>query len=307
MSLTLDLKRILREGLIAFWRNKLVSFASVLVMVMSLFVLSSILFMNSIAEFTLTQLEERIDVNVYFFPDAPEAEILALQNKISLIPEVSEVNYVSRQDALVSFQERHQDDELIIRSLDEVADNPLGASLNIQAQSSAQYEAIISSIETEPAVANANFVERINYRDNEAIIDRLNHFTAVMYAIAYATTIFFIIIAALMVLTTMRIAIYASKKEIVVKRLVGAEPRYIKGPFMVMGSLYGLLAGIITVLALYPITRWLGEYTKTFFGGIDISLFYVTNVLHISIIVIGFGIVLGVVSSIIAVRKYLRI
>lgn len=307
MSLSLDLKRILREGLVAFWRNKLVSFASVLIMIISLFVLSSILFMNSVTEFTLTQLENRIDVNIYFFPTTPETEILELQNKIALIPEVSEVDYLSREKALLAFEQRHGDDELVLRSLDEISDNPLGASLNIQAHSSVQYEAIIASIESEPAVANADFVESINYHDNASIIKRLNHFSSVVRAIAYALTLFFIIIAALVVLSTMRIVIYANKKEIHVKRLVGAEHRYIKGPFMVMGSLYGLLAGVITVGALYPITSWLGGYTKTFFGGMDISLFYTTNILHISIIVIGFGIVLGVVSSIIAIRKYLRI
>lgn len=307
MSLSLDLKRIFREGLIAFWRNKLVSFASLLVMIISLFVLSSIVFMNSVTDFTLSQLEDRIDVNIYFFPSAPESEILELQNKIALIPEVETVNYVSREEALFAFQNRHQSDELIIRSLDEVADNPLGASLNIQAQTSSQYEAIIAHIESDPAMSDAGFVERINYRDNEAIIQRLNHFGTVMRAIVYSATLFFVIIAILVVLSTMRIAIFANKKEIHVKRLVGAEHRYIRGPFMVMGLLYGFIAGIITMISLYPITSWLGAYTKTFFGGMDIAQFYQTNLLAIAIIIIGFGILLGIVSSLIAIRKYLRI
>jgi cell division protein FtsX len=75
MSLILDSKRIFREGLIAFWRNKLVSFSSVLVMTMSLLILSSLLFINGILDFSLHKLQDRVDVNIYFSPDTPVEEI----------------------------------------------------------------------------------------------------------------------------------------------------------------------------------------------------------------------------------------
>jgi cell division transport system permease protein len=133
MSLRLDLQRIVREGLINFWRNKLVSFSTVVVMTMALLVMSSLLFMNAVLDFSLVQLEDRVDVNVYFFPDAPADEVLALKERIEIIPEVRDVNYVSREQALLDFQTRHEDDYLIKRSLDELGDNPLGASLNIRA------------------------------------------------------------------------------------------------------------------------------------------------------------------------------
>lgn len=307
MSLRLDLKRIFREGLIAFWRNKIVSFASVLVMTMSLLVLSSLLFLNGILNFSLSQLEERIDVNIYFFPDAPIEEIKDLEKKINLIPEVKEVTYVSKEKALADFEERHSEDDLIKRSLEELGDNPLGASLNIKAYKSTQYEAIVTAIESEPVVSNSDFVERTNYRDNKKIIERLNQFSSVARGIAYAVVLFLSIIAVLVVLSTMRIAIYSSKDEIIVKRLVGAEHRYIRGPFTVMGALYGLFAGLITFVALFPITNWLSGVTSTFFGPIDIAQYLINNVLSFGIIIIGFGIILGFIASILAIRKYLRV
>ncbi len=307
MSLRLDLKRIFREGLIAFWRNKIVSFATVLVMTMSLLVLSSLLFLNGILDFSLSQLEDRVDVNIYFFPDAPATEIAELEEKIKLIPEVRDVIYVSKEEALADFEARHADDDLIKRSLEELGDNPLGASLNIRAYKSTQYEAIVAAIESEPVVSNSQFVERTNYRDNKTIIERLNQFSSVARGIGYAVILFLSIIAVLVVLSTMRIVIYSSKAQITVKRLVGAEDRYIRGPFTVMGALYGLIAGLITFLALFPITHWLAGVSSTFFGPINIYTYFIDNVLQFGIIIIGVGIILGFIASILGVRKYLTI
>jgi len=307
MSLLLDVKRIFREGLVSFWRNKIVSFSSVLVMTMSLLMLSSILFLNGVLDFSLAQFQDRVDVNIYFFPDAPENEILELKQKISLIPEVRDVSYVSKEEALVDFEERHANDNLIQRSLEELGYNPLGASLNIRAYESTQYEAIIAAIESEPAVSNSNFVERSNYNDNEKIINRLNQFSSVVRGIAYAIMMFFAIVSILVVLSTMRISIYAAKNEITVKRLVGAEHRYVRGPFTVIGALYGLIAGLVTYISLFPITKWLSGVTASFFGGMDISTYLQQNALQFFIILCASGVILGVIASLLAIRKYLRV
>ena len=307
MSVTLDFKRIFREGLVSFWRNKLVSFSSLLVVSLSLLTLSLLLFSNGILEFSLSQLEKRVDVNVYFYPDTPVKEIQQLQEKIRLIPEVLKVDYVSQEQALTDFEQRHANDDLIKRSLEELGDNPLGASLNIRAKKSSQYQAIVQAIESDPMVSESHFVERINYYDNEKIIKRLNQFISIVRGITYVIMLFFSVISVLVVLSTMRIAIYSTKKDIIVKRLVGAEHRYIRGPFTVMGILYGLFAGIITILALFPITHWVAKVTKTFFGGMDIYQYFINNLLQFSIIIIGSGIILASIASFLAVRKYLRV
>lgn len=307
MSLRLDLQRIVREGLVNFGRNKLVSFSTVIVMTMVLLVMSSLIFLNGIIDVSLQELQDRVDVNIYFFPDAPESEILELQKNIQEIPEVRDVQYVSREQAFIDFQERHEGDDLINRSLEELGDNPLGASLNIRAYESTQYAAVIEALEAEPLVANSEFVERVNYYDNKTLIDRLNEFNRITRLIGYAVIIFLGMIALLVILSTTRIAIFASRKEITIKRLVGAEHRYIRGPFMVMGVMYGLLASLLTMVVLYPFTRWVGNYTKTFFGGMDVFNYYITNAELLFIVILATGIIIGMIASYIAIRKYLRI
>ena len=307
MSLRLDLQRIVREGLVNFWRNKLVSFSTIVVMTMGLLVMTSLLFLNAVLGFSLKQLEDRVDVNIYFFPDVPEAEILALKDRVEIIPEVRDVQYISRDQAFIDFQERHANDDLINRSLEELGDNPLGASLNVRAYESTQYEAVIAAIESEPVVSNSEFVERINYYDNKTLIQRLNQFSTVARLVASAIIVFFTIVALLVVVSTMRIAIFAAKREIRIKRLVGAEHRYIRGPFVVMGGLYGLFAAILTMIALYPMTRWVGVYTESFFGGMDVFNFYLTNAFGIFVIVLSAGMLVGMLSSYLGTRKYLNI
>ena len=246
-------------------------------------------------------------MNIYFFPDVLEAEIIALKEKVEIIPEVRDVQYISRDQAFIDFQERHADDDLINRSLEELGDNPLGASLNVRAYESTQYEAVIAAIESEPVVTNSEFVERINYYDNKTLIQRLNQFSTVARLVASAIIVFFTIVALLVVVSTMRIAIFAAKREIRIKRLVGAEHRYIRGPFVVMGGLYGLFAAILTMIALYPMTRWVGVYTESFFGGMDVFNFYLTNAFGIFVIVLSAGMVVGMLSSYLGTRKYLNI
>ena len=307
MSLRLDIQRILREGLISFWRNKLVSFSTIVVMTMAMLVMSSLLFMNAILDFSLVQLQERVDVNIYFFPDAPSEEILVLQDKLELVPEIRDVQYVSREQAFLDFQERHKNDDLINRSLEELGNNPLGASLNIRAFESTQYEAVIAAVESEPVVTNSDFVERINYYDNKNLIERLNQFTGVIRLVGYAVAVFFSIVALLVIMSTLRIAIFAAKREIQIKRLVGAEHRYVRGPFIVMGGMYGLTSSLLTMAALYPMTKWVGEYTQSFFGGMDVYGYYIANLIPIFIILLTVGMVIGIISTRVATRKYLKV
>ena len=307
MSLSLDIKRIATEGFRSFSRNSLVSFATVVVMTMSLLVFSGVIFLNAILGYSLNELNERVDVNIYFLPDAPEDEALELSQRISEIQGVREVSFISREEALANFQMKHSDDELITRSLEELGDNPLGASLNVQAYDSADYEQIITAIEGDAAVANGDFIDAINYHDNRALIERLGHFSSVTRSVGYAISVFFAAIAVLVIISTLRIAIYASKNDIVVKRLVGAEHRYVRGPFLVQGILYGAVAAILAMLALIPIAAQVGAYTETFFGGMNLATYLQANFIQIFIVLLSVGVLLGIIASSISVKKYLKV
>ncbi len=105
---------------------------------------------------------------------------------------------------------------------------------------------------------------------------------------------------------TVRLAIYTSREEISVMRLVGASNTFIRGPFMLQGIMYGVAAGVLALLILYPLVLWLGPETEAFFQ-FNLFSYFVGDFARIFGIMVGTGIVLGMVSSMMAVARYLHV
>lgn len=303
------LKRVIRTGFFNFWRDGTVSFASVLVMMVTLLVIGLMSFSSAILDTTLAELKNKIDISVTFVTTAAEEEILALKQSIESLPEVSSVIYVSRDTALAEFKERHSSDQSILSALEELGENPLGAALNIQAKDPSQYASVAEFLNSGNSLSSEgiSIIDRINYFQNKVAIDRLSGVIAAADKLGLALTLFFVIISILIAFNTIRLTIYLAKDEISVMRLVGASTRYIQGPFVVLGVIYGLVAGILTLLVLLPITYWLSGATESFFVGFNIYSYYLEYFLEIASIVLGSGILIGAISSALAIRKYLRL
>src|SRR5690554_6195634 len=134
-----NLKRILQSGFIGFWRNAFVSLSSMLIMVVTIFVVGVLMFASVLLSDTLRNFEERVDINVYLTQDATEDEIFALRDKIDRLDQVKSVGYVSREEALVEFRRTNPEFDEAFEVLE---DNPLSASLNILAENTSEYEEV---------------------------------------------------------------------------------------------------------------------------------------------------------------------
>lgn len=304
----IDTKRIIRTGFLNFWRNGFVSLASILVITITLFVIGSLIFFSAVMDASLTQLKDKVDVNVYFITEANPDDILSLQKTLELLPEVSSVSYTSREDALVQFKERHINDSLTIQSLEELGENPLGASLNIKAVETSQYESIARFLDDQNSqiAGAAQIIDKVNYYQNKVAIDKLSRIITSAEKLGYAIVIVLVLISIIITFNTIRLAIYSSREEIAIMRLVGANNKYIRGPFIVEGFIYGTLSALIVVALFYPVTLWLGAATEQFFGGINVFNYYTENFIQILSIITFSGVTLGVVSSYFAVRRYVN-
>ncbi len=307
----LNTKRIIRTGLLSFWRNSFVSFSSILVVTITLFTIGSLMFTSVILDSVLADLKSKVDVNVYFTTNAPEGEMLKLQSSLKKMPEVASVEYVSRDKALAEFKTKHQDDSLTLQALDELGDNPLGARLNISAKDPSQYESIVKNIENQNALSSGaggtGIIDKVNYRQNKVVIDRLSQIISTAKQLGYSLAFTLILISILITLNTIRLVIYMSREEIAVMRLVGASGDYVRGPFIVGGMIYGAVSAVITMILFWPITVWLANRTTDFFGGINLFRYYTSNFFEIFIVIFGFGVAIGALSSYLAVRKYLQV
>ena len=303
------LKRVLRAGFFNFWRDGTVTLASVSVMTVTLLVIGLIAFSSAILNTTLTELENKIDINVTFITSASEEDILNIKHTIESLPEVSLVTYVTREEALAAFKERHSSDQSILAALDELGENPLGAVLNVRARDPSQYASVAEFLEGSNALSSGGFtiIDRVNYFQNKTAIDKLTKIIASADRLGFALTLFLAIISVLIAFNTIRLTIYLARDEISVMRLVGASTAFIQGPFVVVGVIYGIVAGLLTLLMLLPLTYWLGSTTESFFVGFNIFSYYLRHFLEIASIIMFSGVFIGALSSALAIRKYLKV
>ncbi|MFA6272886.1 MAG: permease-like cell division protein FtsX [Candidatus Paceibacterota bacterium] len=303
------IKRVLRWSFASFWRNGFVSLAAVAVMTVTLFVIGSLVFTGVLLRTSLDALKDKVDVNVYFITSAPEEEILSLKKSLETLSEVAKVEYVSREQALEDFKNRHQDDQLTLQSLDELGENPLGAALNIKATDAANYEGIAKFLDQGGRLigdGKTPIIDKVNYYQNKIAIDKLIKVTSSAQTLGLFVILFFAAVSILITYNTIRLTIFISRDEVSVMRLMGASGYYISARFLLQAALYGIASTAITLLAFYPVTYWLGPKTVDFFFGVNVFRYYLDNFPQIFLLILGSGIVLGVASSFLAVRRYLN-
>jgi cell division transport system permease protein len=306
MTITI-IKRIIRAGFLNFKRSGLVSWAAVLVVTITLSVITLIIFLQAILSFSLSQIKDKVDVTIYFTVGAPEEKIQALQASLEKLPEVASVSYTSADEALALFRERHKNDYPTIQALDEINENPLGAYLNVKAKEVSQYESIANFLSSDDSlsVGSSSIIDKVNYHQNKLVIDRLNTIIGGAQKLGFLLTLLLVVISIIITFNTIRLAIFISKEEISVMRLVGASKMQVRGPFMIEGAIYGIIATLITMFIFWPVTVWMGR-NMTNFLGIDMYSYYLSNFFQIFAILLLSGIILGIISSFLAARRYLN-
>lgn len=298
------LGRIIKSGLLNFWRNGWLSTATVLIMTVALITWTSIFLLNVVLTSVLDVLAEKVDVSVYFNLDTKERDILTLKSKLENLKEVANVEYVSTDQALEIFKNRHANDDVLLKSIKELNINPLEASLNILAKDSTQYATIASFLNQDQF---KNIISKINYTENKVVIDRLNNIIRVLRESGFVAGLILAFIAFLVAFNTVRLAIYSSREEITVMKLVGASNWFVRGPFIVEGVLHGMIASAFSFMVIIPGIGFLGPKLLNFLPEINLMNYIGNNFWSLLFFQTLGGIILGVFSSWVAIRKYLRV
>lgn len=303
-----SIKRVIRSGFFNFVRNGFVSLSSVFVMVITLSVITSLMLGSALLNATLDELRDKVDLNVYFVTDAVESDILSIKQTLETLPEVEEVEYVSREQALAEFTVRHETDQLILQALSELDDNPLGAVLNVETKEPSQYQGVAEFLQGDSVLTSsgAQIIDKVNFYQNKTAIDKLSTIITSSERLGLLLTLVLVVISILITFNTIRLVIYVAREEISVMKLVGASNFYVRGPFVITGVLYGVIAGVLTLAIFYPLLFWLGRFTENFFIGFNLFSHFVSNFGQYFLIIIGSGIVIGAISSFLAIRKYLK-
>jgi cell division transport system permease protein len=301
------LGRIIRNGFVGFYRNRTISVSAIVVMTITLIIIGGLVYSRAMLKHVLYHVQNKVDVSVYFVLSAEETDILKLQDALTKLPEVKEVRYTSRDQALVNYKEKNANDALALQAIEEIGQNPFRASIAVLAQNSGQYEAIATFLKSKEFTQEDNaLIDKIDYADNKEIIDRLNALIATGERAGLMVALIFILISSMITYNTIRLAIYTFRDEISVMRLVGANKMYVRGPFVVEGILYGVFAAILATLIFLPIALYTRDYVSNALVQFDTLEFYMRKGFLLGAILLSVGIALGTISSYLSVRKYLN-
>lgn len=299
-----SLFRIIKYGIQSFLRNSWLSVSTISIMILTLFVFEGLVLFNVIGKQALRSIQEKVDISVYFKSNVPEDSILNVKRSLESLDEVKAVEYVSREKALADFKERHKNEETIVQTLDELNDNPLLASLNVKARELNQYDTIAGYLETDSL---KDVVEKVTYAQNKVVIDRLSSWIRTLNQTIVFLTVFLAFVAVTVTFNTIRLTIFSMSEQISIMRLVGASNGFIRGPFVVESFIYGLVAAIISFGIFIPVIGFISPHLSGFISEIDLNSYFRERWLGILGYQLVFGLVLSVISSVIAIRRYLRV
>lgn len=304
----INLKRILKFGWQGFWRNKSNMAQVVCIMAVIVFLATSFFLARELILFLITQVENKVDVAVYFKNEATEESILAVKEELSKLSlQVKAVDYVSRAESLENFKQRHKEEPVYLDALEEIEDNPFLASLNIKAYDPQSYAYIASSLEEG---VFRNLIEKISYTSysqNRRVIEKLSTITSKIKTGGITVSLFLGVLALLITFNAIKLTILTTKEEITTMRLVGAANWFIRTPFVIQSILYGVFAVLIVDLFLCSGVLLLNTKIQPWILDFNLASCFFANFPMIFLAQIASVAVLGVISSCLAIRKYLKI
>jgi cell division transport system permease protein len=309
----LKLYRTLKTGLQNFYRNGWLSLATISVIVVTLFIVNIQIAVTVANHLLLQDVQDRVSISVYFNSDVSESDVMKVKDEFSRYQEIKSIEYISKEDALEQFKERNKENETIQKSIEELGVNPLGATLNIKAHDPSQYEVITSSIENSKY---KDLISRVNYHKYKEIIENLSREASSNQRVSVILGLTLSLVAVLITFNSIRITMYAYRQEIEIMRLVGASNIYIRFPFVWEGIFYGAIGSLVVVPMFYFYLKFVSAdgatgsilpFSNTLYLKMFLNDYFVPHIWIFIGVQLLLGVFLGVVSSMIAIRKYLKV
>jgi cell division transport system permease protein len=300
----INVKRIFSSGITGFFRNSWLSSAAILVMTATLAVglltvISFVVYGKQVG-----RLAEKVEIKLYLKTDVKEDEKNAFEAYIKSLDGVRGVDYKNKDQALEEYKELNKDNPESLKSLEVAGDSvELPASFSVKIDNFDDIDSIQSKLKGSEfnKFTEESEVSEDKLRATKNIANAL----ATIRKIGIVASMILGSVSVLIIVNTIRLAIFNRRDEIEIMRLIGANKIYIKGPFLVEAATYGAIAGILTYMIMrvtvFSVTKkaWAGDIAQ------DIS-FFTQNSILVGLIVTLIGILIGVIAAQFAIRKYVK-
>jgi cell division transport system permease protein len=290
-----------KEAFGSLKRNFFMTIAALVTVFLSMLVLGGVLVFVFTTDALLGQVEKKVEITVYFKtkPDPDSEKILALQTEINSWPEVKTCEFVSKEQALANFKERYKDHPEWFEGL---TSNPLPASLEVALVDPQTADEVTRKIEAEDS--ENKIIDEVKFGKETA--DKLFTFTSGARNFMLIFIVLLGVVAILLISNTIRLSIFARKREVEIMKLVGATNWFIRWPFLIEGVTVGFFGALLSAVALLVLNGYLAGKLKASILFLNIPLDAVPFV-SVTLVLLGVGVVIGAIGSALGLRRFLKI
>lgn len=290
------LKIFIRDGFKFLWRNKGVAFASVITLAVALTITGfTMVFVNS-GNQVVTHLQEQVEINAYVKTDVERVDALNLAKEIEKMPGFAQLDFVSKEKGILLLQERFGTEMDLSATLG--GENPLPDQYIIKATSPDMVEVIVKELKRMEEIDNIVY--------GKEIVDNILSFTFWAKNLGMFLIVGVMIAALFLIMITIRLTVYSRAHEIKVMKFIGATNWYIIFPFLIEGLIIGLLGSVMAAVIIFFGYQTFMEYVILNISFIPLEYDY-QELYYTLAALIGGGILIGIVGSLTATRKHLKV
>lgn len=286
------------EGLVGLWRNKSMGVSSIVSICSMLLILGGITFGVFVANNIVEDMKTKVDqIDVILEPEVTHERVLKIKEELKKIENVKEVNYVSKEKALEKMKEQWKENSFLLDGMESALPE--------------SYELKVENIENSSTVAsniyNIKDVEKVVYYKD--IVDKLTKMSDVVKYVGITLVGVLLLVSFFIMSITIKLTVIARRKEISIKKYIGATNMSITGPFIVEGMLLGVLGAGISFAMIFFAYKYVYESLAWGVGNILYNYLIPVNIFgfYVAIAYFGIGIGIGILASIFSSRKYMKV
>ena len=295
---------LFKQSLQGFTRNFSTTLGSIITIFLSLFTIGLFLIGATVIDNIVKSVESEVSITAYIKDGASQEDIDDVKKFINDLPSVSSVNFTTKEQALEDFRNMSSNADIV----NELGGNPLPASINVELSDPQQVQSVANQISSYDGFAKIadekNPDDSLKY--GQRTVERLFSVTNYIRYVGIALIALFVFIALVFINNTIRLTIMARKKEIAIMRLVGASNGFIRGPFLLEGSMHAVVGAVLAVICLELLHQFGLPQLQKALAFLPIESNIMTFV-YVYLILLGAGLIIGLIGSAFAMRRYLRV
>lgn len=297
--------RIIKFAFQDIARNLGLSAMTVFILLLMLLSINTLWSMDVMTKEAMRLVKDQINISFYLAPTIPDKSVSEIKSYLATFSEITQIDILTRDQVLQSFKTRHQFSAEVLSALSELGGNPFGPTLVVKTKEPGDYRKIIQAVsvpEYDPLIEGKSF------EGHEEALDRIQTITNRIERVGLGLSILFALISFLIIFNTIRVAIFTQRMEISIKRLVGANNWFIRGPYLLESFIFTIVSVGLTMLVMYFATRYLDRYVSVVFSnGFSLTNYYSSHMLYLFGIQTIAVLLLTVFSSSLAMRRQLKV